>query len=565
MNKIRDALLEVVIIILVGGLIGAVLAVVSNLFVMGVQWFGHQREASELLSVSIGGESISFSSVLFLWAAAAVVVILKTGLGIARWAGPADSMYAAHQVNEPLDIKTGLASTMAAFASASGGGSVGQYGPIVHFGATMGIWVKRFISSRLSHEIYLGCGVAAAISAGFNAPIAGVIFAHEAILRHFSVRAIAPITVASVSASALGNQWFPHTTTFQIDSVLPPLAEVVPILVALAPAFSLVAICFMWALRYSAQTAAKMNTSPIALPFIAATVCGLVGVWIPQILGLGIASINEMIAGEFTLALLVTVLIAKLLMTALCIGFGLFGGVFSPSLFIGVAAGALAGQVLVIFGFADIASIVSVAGMAAVSSAVIGAPVSAVLIILELTQSYQYAVAAMIAVMVCNLLTNRVFGNSFFDRQLLDRGIDLLKGRESIALNQQTVGPFVSQDYVRAEPTVSGAELQQEMRSRGHTEAYIIDTNGKFVGKVSIYEAIEAADSSIKDFVDTRPMTLYTHTSLAKAMAEVSDFVGESLPVVNAETGELQGSLAEGALFQAVIDVQEQARNLERT
>jgi len=492
-------------------------------------------------------------------------VILKTGLGIARWAGPADSMYAAHQVNEPLDIKTGLASTMAAFASASGGGSVGQYGPIVHFGATMGIWVKRFISSRLSHEIYLGCGVAAAISAGFNAPIAGVIFAHEAILRHFSVRAIAPITVASVSASALGNQWFPHTTTFQIDSVLPPLAEVVPILVALAPAFSLVAICFMWALRYSAQTAAKMNTSPIALPFIAATVCGLVGVWIPQILGLGIASINEMIAGEFTLALLVTVLIAKLLMTALCIGFGLFGGVFSPSLFIGVAAGALAGQVLVIFGFADIASIVSVAGMAAVSSAVIGAPVSAVLIILELTQSYQYAVAAMIAVMVCNLLTNRVFGNSFFDRQLLDRGIDLLKGRESIALNQQTVGPFVSQDYVRAEPTVSGAELQQEMRSRGHTEAYIIDTNGKFVGKVSIYEAIEAADSSINDFVDTRPMTLYTHTSLAQAMAEVSDFVGESLPVVNAETGELQGSLAEGALFQAVIDVQEQARNLERT
>ena len=565
MNKIREALLEVVIIILVGGLIGAVLAVVSNLFVMGVQWFGHQREASELLSVSIGGESVSFSSVLFLWAAAAVVVILKTGLGIARWAGPADSMYAAHQVNEPLDIKTGLASTMAAFASASGGGSVGQYGPIVHFGATMGIWVKRFISSRLSHEIYLGCGVAAAISAGFNAPIAGVIFAHEAILRHFSVRAIAPITVASVSASALSNQWFPHSTTFQIDSVLPPLAEVVPILVALAPAFSLVAICFMWALRYSAQTAAKMNTSPIALPFIAATVCGLVGVWIPQILGLGISSINEMIAGEFTLALLVTVLIAKLLMTALCIGFGLFGGVFSPSLFIGVAAGALAGQILVIFGFADIASIVSVAGMAAVSSAVIGAPVSAVLIILELTQSYQYAVAAMIAVMVCNLLTNRVFGNSFFDRQLLDRGIDLLKGRESIALNQQTVGPFVSQDYVRAEPTVSGAELQQEMRSRGHTEAYIIDVNGKFVGKVSIYEAIEAADSSINDFVDTRPMTLYTHTSLAQAMVEVSDFVGESLPVVNAETGELQGSLAEGALFQAVIDVQEQARNLERT
>ena len=565
MHKVRDALIELMVIILIGGLIGAVLAVVSNLFVTGVQWFGHQREVSDILSLSIGGDSISFSSVVFLWAAAAVVVFLKTSLGISNWTGPADSMYAAHQVNEPLDIKTGLASTLAAFTSASGGGSVGQYGPIVHFGATMGIWVKRFISSRLSHEIYLGCGVAAAISAGFNAPIAGVVFAHEAILRRFSVRAIAPITVASVSASALGNQWFPHTTTFEISTMLPPLAEVVPVLVMLAPAFALVAICFMAALRYSAQTAARMNTFPLLLPFIAATICGLVGVWIPQILGLGISSINDMIAGELALSLLLTVLIAKLLMTALCIGFGLFGGVFSPSLFIGVAAGAVAGELLILFGFADIASIISVAGMAAVSSAVIGAPVSAVLIILELTQSYEYAVAAMIAVMVCNLLTNRVFGNSFFDRQLLDRGIDLLKGREAIALNQKVVGPYASQGYVRANPSITGIELREAMRKRGHTEAYIIKSDGQFFGKVSIYEVIEAADTTIKDFVDTRPLTLYSHDSLAEAMVRVSQFVGESLPVVNAETGELHGSLAEGELFQAVIDVQDQARGLERT
>jgi CIC family chloride channel protein len=565
MHKVRDALIELLVIILIGGLIGAVLAVVSNLFVTGVQWFGHQREVSDILSLSIGGDSISFSSVVFLWVAAAVVVFLKTSLGISNWTGPADSMYAAHQVNEPLDIKTGLASTLAAFTSASGGGSVGQYGPIVHFGATMGIWVKRFISSRLSHEIYLGCGVAAAISAGFNAPIAGVVFAHEAILRRFSVRAIAPITVASVSASALGNQWFPHTTTFEISTMLPPLAEVVPVLVMLAPAFALVAICFMAALRYSAQTAARMNTSPLLLPFIAATICGLVGVWIPQILGLGISSINDMIAGELALSLLLTVLIAKLLMTALCIGFGLFGGVFSPSLFIGVAAGAVAGELLILFGFADIASIISVAGMAAVSSAVIGAPVSAVLIILELTQSYEYAVAAMIAVMVCNLLTNRVFGNSFFDRQLLDRGIDLLKGREAIALNQKVVGPYASQGYVRANPSITGIELREAMRKRGHTEAYIIKSDGQFFGKVSIYEVIEAADTTIKDFVDTRPLTLYSHDSLAEAMVRVSQFVGESLPVVNAETGELHGSLAEGELFQAVIDVQDQARSLERT
>jgi CIC family chloride channel protein len=564
MHKVRNASLEIILILLVGGLIGATLAIVSNLFIIGVYWFEQQREASSLFSLSIGDQVISFSSVIYLWIAAAIVVSLKAGLGIARWAGPADSIYAAHQLNEPLDIKTGLASTLAAFASASGGASVGQYGPLVHFGATMGIWVKRFVSSRLSHEVYLGCGVAAAISAGFNAPIAGIIFAHEAILRHFSVRTIAPITVASISASALSHQWFPHLITFEISAVVPPLTEIVPTLIVLAPAFSLVAVCFMWALRYSAKSAANMKTSPVLLPFIAATLCGLVGVWLPQILGLGFSSINNMIAGEFALSLLVAILIAKLLMTALCIGFGLFGGVFSPSLFIGVAAGALAGQLMTLFGFANIASIVSVAGMAAVSSAVIGAPVTAVIIVLELTQSYAYAVAVMVSVMLCSLITNRLFGHSFFDRQLLDRGIDLLKGREAIALRQLIVGPFSEQNYVRATTQSTGQNLVHRLKSRGQTEAYIVDDGGKLLGKASIYAAIEAADNSIADFMDAQPIILYAHNSLDEAMLKVSQFVGESLPVVNAETGELQGCITEGALFQAITDVQNQARTLER-
>jgi CIC family chloride channel protein len=564
MHKVREALTEMFTIFCVGGLIGGVLAIVSNLFVSGVQYFGQQREASDLLAITIGDQTLSFSSLLFLWVAAALVVFIKTSFGIVRWSGPADAMYAAHQVNEPLDIKQGLASTLAAFTSASGGASVGQYGPIVHFGATMGIWVKRFVSSRLSHEIYLGCGVAAAISAGFNAPIAGVIFAHEAILRHFSVRAIAPITVASVSASTLSNYWFPHSATFQISNVVPSLADVVPFLAVLSPIFALVAISFMVSLRFAAKKAEQSSVSPMLLPFVAATICGLVGVWVPQILGLGIDSINHMIAGDFALWLLITVLVAKVLMTALCLGCGLFGGVFSPSLFVGVAAGALAGQLLTLFGFADIASVISVAAMAAISASVIGAPLSAVLIVLELTQSYEYAVAAMMAVMLCGLLTHRLFGQSYFDRQLLDRNIDLAKGREAIALGHQTIGPFASSDYIGRNGDTCGSELQQEMKTRGHTEAYIVDDDGVLQGKVNIYLAIECGTGPVAEFMDSRPLCLFEDEPLDSAMVKVSQFVGESLPVINRTTGIMQGSIAEGALFQAVIDVQSQARNLER-
>ena len=119
MAKIKDALVEMLIVFLIGGLIGVVLAVVSNLFVSGVQYFSELREASDLFIVSIGDYSVSLSPLAFLWTAALVVVFIRTTLGVVKWAGPADAMYAAHQINEPLDIKRGFASTLAAFTSAS--------------------------------------------------------------------------------------------------------------------------------------------------------------------------------------------------------------------------------------------------------------------------------------------------------------------------------------------------------------------------------------------------------------------------------------------------------------
>ena len=202
--------------------------------------------------------------------------------------------------------------------------------------------------------------------------------------------------------------------------------------------------------------------------------------------------------------------------------------------------------------------------MAAVSSAVIGAPITAVIIILELTQSYTYAVAVMVSVMLCSLITHRLFGHSFFDRQLLDRGINLLKGREAIALRQLTVAAFSSQNYVSAEAGISGWALCKQLKDRGQTEAYMVDDQHKFVGKISLYAALEAEENSVESFIDREPVSLYAHNTLDDAIYKVRNFVGESLPVIDAETGRLQGSITESALFQAITNVQKQARTLER-
>ena len=563
-SRIIDTSMELLIVFGMGGLIGTLIAWTSNAYVSGVQVFTELRESNSFFEISLAGSQFELTSLIFLWIAAGVVIVIRRVFGVVRWHGPADSIYHAQQSKEPLDIKHGIASTLTAFTSAAGGGSVGQYGPLVHFGATLGIAVKRFVSSRLPHEVYLGCGVAAAISAGFGAPIAGIVFAHEAVLRHFSVRAIAPISIASVTASAVSQSFFNTSATFNISTSAPDLVSVIPVLIIASPIIAIAAIVYMEALRRSVAIAKHTGWSAERLVITAATICGLVGIWIPEILGLGIGTINAMLDGMYQLPALILLLITKIAMTALCIGFGLFGGVFSPALFVGVAVGGVISQVAIFLGVPDLSVAISIAAMAAVAANVIGAPVAAVLIILELTQSYAYAVAALMAVMASMLLTHRLFGHSFFDRQLLARGIDLSLGREAIALSQHTLETHLSDDYGRYYEATSGEEALELMRQAEQTEAYVVSDSGRLAGKLSVHQAIQADNQTVFQFADSNPVLLNIDESLQHAMHTVSNFVGESVPIIDRETRELLGVITEGDLFKAVIDVQSTVRHQER-
>ena len=166
-------------------------------FAQNLDFFGDAR------FVQLGAIVLDIKICVFIILAAIAILILRKTFGISKWNGPADSIYAAHQNTDELDIKTGVASTMAALVSAAGYASVGQYGPLVHFGATAGTAAKKLLNLRIGTDVVIGCGVAAAISSGFAAPIAGVIFAHEAILRHYSPSAMAPIATSAIVAAAM--------------------------------------------------------------------------------------------------------------------------------------------------------------------------------------------------------------------------------------------------------------------------------------------------------------------------------------------------------------------------
>jgi CIC family chloride channel protein len=179
-----------------------------------------------------------------------------------------------------------------------------------------------------------------------------------------------------------------------------------------------------------------------------------------------------------------------------------------------------------------------------------------VVIVIELTGSYSYGLASMLCVIVCSFITYRVFGLSYFDRQLLDRGIDLKLGREHIALNQSTIDEIPSSDYVKVDLTTSVQATLDKLKAAQTTEAYVCDDQDTLLGKVNVLDlhGIE----SLKDIMDPQPLAFQGKDSLTHAMEKTREFVGESIPVV--EEGRLVAALTEGDLFNKVLSVQEALR-----
>ena len=544
---------------------GLVMSIVSNGFVIGVKSLTAWREAFSFGRMSLAGIDISLAPLLSLVIAAGLILVVRRLFGISRWHGPADSIYAAHRTDNELDVRSGFGSTLAAFISASGGASVGQYGPLVHFGATMGSFLRQATGGVLTTDVFIGCGVAGAIAAGFNAPIAGMVFAHEAILRHFSMRAIAPIAVASVSAAWFSDRIFGTSHLFVMDAANVDMSAVLPAALAIGPVFGLVAVIFMMSVRYSARFSAASGWSPARLVMTAAVGTGIVGMFVPEILGLGTGPLAAMLQGDFDLHFLAILLLLKILATALCIGFGLFGGVFSPALFVGAAAGAIGGRVLAGLGVVGGGPALAICGMAAVASAVIGAPLSGVIIILEMTMSYEFALAAMLSVMVSIMLSNHLFGHSFFDRQLHDRGIDVALGRGHIEMMETPVLKVVSADFPRIETESHVDEAIGTLVSAAATEAYLIDDSGLYRGKVSLHSLLAGnATQAVASLADPDALSIKHDASLQQAIEVASNFVGESIPVINRDTGEMLGVVTEADLFQLYLGLQTRIADLER-
>jgi chloride channel protein, CIC family len=372
----------------------------------------------------------------------------------------------------------GVYSALITIVSLGSGASAGREGPAVHLGGALASLMSRILNlgARNSRTL-LACGVAGAVAASFNAPLAGLLFALEVVLGHYALRVIAPTAVAATAGAVVARSFLGAQPAF----ILPPVPSAslidfpaAALLGLICAALAIIFVTLMVKGPYHVEKlAARLGLPLWALPPIGGVLVGMIGIAFPQVLGVGYEATSTALHGGYGLSLLLFLVAAKILATMLTLSFRFGGGIFSPSIYLGAMAGAafgaLAGAVL---GEAAAApAFFAIVGMGALSGAVLGAPISTTLIVFELTQSYEASVAVLLAVSLATVVTQAITRGNVFQKQIELRGYSLREGPQRLILQTVRVRDFMTPiSRLNKEISMAGAVL------------YADDTLGKALG-----------------------------------------------------------------------------------
>lgn len=377
----------------------------------------------------------------------AVGLLLQHVLKRPRAGSVADVIEARHMPGRRLDFIEGLKSALVTLISLGAGASGGREGPAIHLGASFSSFVAgRFQLPDSAARTLLAAGAASAVSASFNAPIAGVLFAHEVILGHYAMRAFMPIVLASVAGSLVARFWYGDHITF----IIPEYAIIsyweFPAFFLLGLVCALVAISFQVAMFLADYYAKNIDIPIWTRPVLGGLVIGAIGIFYPEIMGIGYETTNNALWGRLPVFVMTILLVFKIVATSVSLASRFGGGIFSPSLYLGALTGGIFGAIAVTLapdGMASDPALYAILGMGAVAASVIGAPISTTVIAFELTGGYTLSIALLFTIAVSHGVNNAIHGRSFFQWQLEQRGLDVRDGPYQAIIRSMHVSEFM--------------------------------------------------------------------------------------------------------------------------
>jgi CIC family chloride channel protein len=479
----------------------------------------------------------------------------------ARGHGVPEVMYAVARRGGRIAPQVAAVKALASALCIGGGGSVGREGPIVQIGSALGSTlgaVVRVAETRM--RVLVACGAAGGIAATFNAPLAGVFFAMELILGDFTAQSFGMVVLSSVTASVIGRAAFGDTAFLHLPrfTVGHPVEYV--LFAALGLIAGVVGVLFTRVLYAVEDLCDRIWRGPEWLrPAAGGVLLGGLLLVLPQMYGVGYPVLGKGVAGQYTMWFLLALLAGKMIATSLTIGIGGSGGVFAPSLFIGAMLGALYGGMLhhLAPGLAGPVGAYGLIGMGAVFAGAARAPITAVIIMFELTGEYSIILPLMAAIVLAAGVSHLMSSDTIYTLKLRRRGVDLGRDQSAGPLHAITAGSVAApiRTVVAAKDALSTVAQVMADSSAGY--AAVADGGGAFLGMVTAAAVADtlahdpATTQTAADVLRTVP-TVETSDTLDAALDRLDGSLAPALAVVDPQTKSTEGWLTHESILRAL-------------
>jgi CIC family chloride channel protein len=401
------------------------------------------------------------------------------------------------------------------------GGSVGREGPAVGIGAAIGSYLTRLFSfSTGKGRICLACGVAAGFAATFNTPISGALFTIEVILADMEIVYLGHIVIAAIVAVLISRQFLGDFPTFQLAPFVFHQNVELLVYLALGLLAGLAAIAFTVGIYTTDGWFRRLPLPDWLKPALGGLGLGALAVVSPHILGVGYESINLSLAGKFALAAAAFLLLTKYLATVLCLGSGMSGGIMGPSLFMGAMLGTILSLVANHFfpGLNLQPTDYALVGMGALVSGTTLGPITATVIIFELSNSHQIIVPAMVSCITSFLVVKSLYGYSTYETKLVKRGIKIFRGREVHVLQSMQVKDYMTKKMEVIHDDTPLPEILQRAEASTYPFFVVLDDKKELSGVLTLWDlrrvlgrcgealpALTAKDLKVSDVVTVHP------------------------------------------------------------
>ena len=528
-------------------------------------------DASEKYLASLLSQTPTWRVVLAPVVGGLVVGVLIGYLPGNRYHGIADVMEACALRGGRMDVRSGLGAAAAAAVSVGSGASVGREGPAVHIGASICAWIAEKMGLNRRHSlVLLGCGAAAAVTASFNAPIAGVLFALEVVVGYYTLRVFTPIVLSAMGAVAIARVVHGESPAFSLPAHAVESLWELPLFGALGIGAALLVVLTIRGVR-GVQLVHEKFSVPIWLrPALAGLIVGLIALVTPYALGVGYQTVSLTLNDAFPVSIVLGILLVKVFATSLSLGSGFCGGVFGPSLVIGSLAGAAFGQMAALMLPGEISSpaVYAMAGMAASASAMLGAPISTVLIVFELTSDYNAIVAVMLASALASSTMMYQPYSSYFRWQLSQRGVNIVAGRDQSLMRTETVDALISQRYTTVPSEIHVEEAIARCAQERQEVVVALDEHGALLGSMTVLELVAEIDDEhqagqFMAYAHDQSLSLLKGSSLSGALDVMASQQTDYLPVVEMDSEnrmQVAGVVYQNDVLRKYNELLEQAR-----